>query len=79
MIFYYQSSEGASNGDQLGQITLPQFRGIMQAAKVITARFPAEKVKGILSKLVCSGSGNIEDCPDQGHLRCRLMRSSPLL
>ena len=44
MIFYYQSSEGASSGEQLGQITLPQFRGIMQAAKVITTRFQAEKV-----------------------------------
>jgi hypothetical protein len=44
MIFYYQSSEGATSGDQLGQITLPQFRAIMQAAKVINARFLAEKV-----------------------------------
>ena len=44
MVFYHQSSEGATSGDQLGQITLPQFRGIMQAAKVITARFQAEKV-----------------------------------
>ncbi len=48
MIFYFQSSEGASSGEQLGQITLPQFRGIMQAAKVITTRFPAEKVKRFL-------------------------------
>ena len=65
MIFYYQSSEGASSGDQLGQITLPQFRGIMQAAKVITARFPAEKVEGILSevdareKSVCRGGKSV--------------------
>ena len=44
MIFYHQSSEGAASGDQLGQITLPQFRAIMQAAKVINARFLAEKV-----------------------------------
>ena len=45
MVFYHQSSEGATSGDQLGQITLPQFRGIMQGAKVITARFPPEKVR----------------------------------
>ena len=44
MIYYHQSSEGATSGDQLGQITLPQFRAIMQAAKVINARFLAEKV-----------------------------------
>ena len=45
MVFYHQSSEGATSGDQLGQITLPQFRGIMQGAKVITARVPPEKVR----------------------------------
>ncbi|GAX72798.1 hypothetical protein CEUSTIGMA_g253.t1 [Chlamydomonas eustigma] len=54
MVFYFQSSEGASNGDQLGQITLPQFRGIMIQAKVITTRFPAEKVDEIFTSVVTS-------------------------
>ena len=44
MVFYIQSSEGAGSGEQLGQITLPQFRGLMLAAKAITTRFPPEKV-----------------------------------
>jgi hypothetical protein len=37
MMFYMQSAEGATAGDQLGQITLPQFRGLMSAAKVGSA------------------------------------------
>jgi hypothetical protein len=40
MLFYHQSAEGATSGDQLGQITLPQFRGVMTAAKV-RVRFEA--------------------------------------
>lgn len=47
MMFYNQSAEGASSGDQLGQITLPQFRGVMLAAKAITPRFAPEKVCGM--------------------------------
>lgn len=54
MVFYYQSSEGASSGDQLGQITLPQFRGLMQSSKAITPRFPAEKVDEIFTSVVTS-------------------------
>lgn len=53
-IFLYQSSEGAAGGDQLGQITLPQFRGVMQAAKVITSRFPPEKVDEIFTGVATS-------------------------
>mmetsp|Transcript_37672 Transcript_37672/g.83892 ORF Transcript_37672/g.83892 Transcript_37672/m.83892 type:complete len:441 (-) Transcript_37672:2613-3935(-) len=54
MIFLYQSSEGASSGDQLGQITLPQFRGVMQAARAITPRFPPEKVDEIFTNVATS-------------------------
>lgn len=34
VVFYNQSAEGASSGEQLGQITLPQFRGVMTATRV---------------------------------------------
>lgn len=54
MMFYLQSSEGASAGDQLGQITLPQFRGIMASAKAITPRFAAEKVDEIFTTVATS-------------------------
>ncbi|KAL6756834.1 hypothetical protein V8C86DRAFT_2641855 [Haematococcus lacustris] len=49
MMFYYQSAEGATAGDQLGAITLPQFRGLMTSAKVVTSRFPPEKVDEVFT------------------------------
>lgn len=51
MLFLVQSSEGSTSGDQLGQITLPQFRGAMAAGRVITGRFPAEKVDEIFTSV----------------------------
>eukprot|EP00955_Chlamydomonas_euryale_P092340 364699-Chlamydomonas_euryale.AAC.8 len=57
MVFYLLSSEGATSGQQLGQITLPQFRSFMQQAKVISSSFPSEKVgqdrDGVLGDIVC--------------------------
>ncbi|KAF5840410.1 hypothetical protein DUNSADRAFT_16787 [Dunaliella salina] len=54
VVFYNQSAEGASSGDQLGQITLPQFRGVMTATKATTARFPAENVDNIFTSVATS-------------------------
>mmetsp|Transcript_22905 Transcript_22905/g.58437 ORF Transcript_22905/g.58437 Transcript_22905/m.58437 type:complete len:440 (-) Transcript_22905:427-1746(-) len=54
MMFYNQSAEGASSGEQLGQITLPQFRGIMTSAKVVTPRFPPEKMDEIFTSVATS-------------------------
>eukprot|EP00798_Chlamydomonas_sp_ICE-L_P014421 gene14421-20427_t len=54
MLFWVQSSEGASSGDQLGHITLPQFRGIMQSSKAITPRFLPEKVDEIFTSVATS-------------------------
>uniref|UniRef100_A0A7R9VJD9 Uncharacterized protein n=1 Tax=Chlamydomonas euryale TaxID=1486919 RepID=A0A7R9VJD9_9CHLO len=54
MVFYLLSSEGATSGQQLGQITLPQFRSFMQQAKVISSSFPSEKVDEIFSSVVTS-------------------------
>ncbi|KAG1680749.1 hypothetical protein FOA52_008082 [Chlamydomonas sp. UWO 241] len=54
MVFYAWSAEGASSGQQLGTITLPQFRGMMQQAKVMTLTFGSEKVDEIFSGVVTS-------------------------
>ncbi len=54
MLFYSQSTEGASSGEQLGQITLPQFRGLMTAARAVTSRFPAERVDEIFTAVATS-------------------------
>lgn len=54
MLFYMQSAEGATAGDQLGQITLPQFRGLMSAAKAITPRFPPERIDEIFTSVATS-------------------------
>ncbi|EFJ42408.1 hypothetical protein VOLCADRAFT_97483 [Volvox carteri f. nagariensis] len=53
MMFLLQSADGSTNnttsGDQLGNLTLPQFRSAMAADKVITPRFPPEKVDEIFT------------------------------
>ncbi|MEW5310495.1 MAG: hypothetical protein WDW38_002290 [Sanguina aurantia] len=54
MIFLVQSAEGATSGEQLGQMTLPQFRGIMSLSKAITPRFPPEKVDEIFTNVATS-------------------------
>lgn len=53
-MFYNQSAEGASSGEHLGQITLPQFRGIMTTAKVVTSRFPPERMDEIFTTVATS-------------------------
>ena len=53
MLFLLHSADGtaagggssATAGEQLGVLTLPQFRSTMAAAKVLTPRFTAEKVR----------------------------------
>mmetsp|Transcript_2579 Transcript_2579/g.4376 ORF Transcript_2579/g.4376 Transcript_2579/m.4376 type:complete len:436 (+) Transcript_2579:107-1414(+) len=54
MLFYSQSAEGATGGDQLGQITLPQFRGLMAAAKAVTPRFLPERIDEIFTNVATS-------------------------
>mmetsp|Transcript_34108 Transcript_34108/g.61492 ORF Transcript_34108/g.61492 Transcript_34108/m.61492 type:complete len:458 (-) Transcript_34108:462-1835(-) len=54
MIFWIQSSDGASSGEQLGQLTLPQFRSLMQMAKVISSRLPPEKVDEVFTTVATS-------------------------
>eukprot|EP00198_Chlamydomonas_reinhardtii_P009683 XP_001699020.1 predicted protein [Chlamydomonas reinhardtii] len=53
MLFLLQSADGAAtsttSGEQLGSLTLPQFRAAMATAKVITPRFPPEKVDEIFT------------------------------
>ncbi len=54
MLFYAQSAEGAASGDQLGQITLPQFRGLMTSSKAVTSRLSPERVDEIFTSVATS-------------------------
>lgn len=54
MLFLYHSSEGIQTSDQLCRMTLPQFRTLMQATKVITSKFSAEKVDEIFTTVATS-------------------------
>lgn len=54
MMFYFMSSEMASTGDQLGQITLPQFRKLMEISKVTTSGFGGDKIDEIFTTVVTS-------------------------
>lgn len=60
MMFLLQSADGSTNsttsGEQLGNLTLPQFRSAMAAAKVITPRFPPEKVDEIFTSVATAES-----------------------
>ncbi|GMH35101.1 hypothetical protein BSKO_02969 [Bryopsis sp. KO-2023] len=45
--FLYYECDGQKNPDTIGRMIMTQFRTLMQAAKVITPRFPYEKVDEI--------------------------------
>ncbi|GLC43541.1 hypothetical protein PLESTM_001484500 [Pleodorina starrii] len=55
MMFLLQSADGSTNsttsGEQLGNLTLPQFRSAMATAKVITPRFTPERVDEIFTSV----------------------------
>lgn len=63
-MFLLQSADGSNSGDQLGQITLPQFRSFMHATKTITAKFTPDKVR--LAPTQC-GCGRARACTSIGH------------
>jgi hypothetical protein len=56
MLFLYYECEGNKTVEELGKMTLPQFRGAMQASKVVTVNFPAERVDEIFSHVATSES-----------------------
>ena len=57
VMLYIMSSEGAANemaGEQLGQITLPQFRKLMEISKVTVSGFGGDKIDEIFTTVVTS-------------------------
>jgi hypothetical protein len=56
MLFLYYSCEGCSSPEQIGRLTLPQFRSMAVAAKVVSAQFTADRVDDIFTRVATSES-----------------------